>query len=82
MKVSEVQHNRNWIRAGDLLRVRPSRSGKHDGFAARFLYADEDRSPYYALLQLDTDGTPVAHRFVRPERVKRLAQSRHPKQGG
>lgn len=79
MKLTQVRHNRNFLRSGDILRVKPSRSGKHDGFAARFLYADEDKSPYYALLQLDTDGTPVAHRFVRPERVKRLAQSRHPK---
>lgn len=81
MKLTEVRHNRNFLRSGDILRVKPSRSGKHDGFAARFLYADEDRSPYYALLQLDEKGRPVAHRFVRPERVKRLAQSRHPKRG-
>lgn len=81
IRLTEVRHNRNWIRSGDLVRVRPSRGGKHDGFAAKFLYFGEDRSQYYALLQLDEKGRPVAHRFVRPERVKRLAQSRHPKRG-
>lgn len=79
MKLTEVRHNRNFLRTGDILRVKPSRSGKHDGFAARFLYADEDKSPFYALLQLDDKGRPVAHRFVRPERVKRLATTRHPR---
>lgn len=79
MKLFEVQHNRNWIRSGDICRVKPSRSGKHDGFAAKFLYADADRSPYYALLQLDEKGRPVAYRFVNPDRVRRLASTKHPR---
>lgn len=77
-RLTEVRHGRNFIRKGDLIRVRPSRDGKHDGFVARFLYAAEDRSPHYALQELDHGGKPVAFRFVRPERVKRLAMTKQP----
>jgi hypothetical protein len=76
--VTEVRHGRNFIRRDDLVRVRPSRAGKHDGFLARFLYADEDRGGlFYALVELD-HGKPVARRFMKPERVQRKATTRDP----
>ena len=75
VKVSEVRHGRNFIRSGDLIRVKPSRTGKHDGFVARFLNAEDG---IYALQQLDTGGRPMAFRFVRAERVRRLATTRSP----
>lgn len=75
----EVRHGRNYVRKGDLVRVGPSRSGKHDGFLAKFLYGGTDREgPFYALQALDSGGRPVAFRFIRPERVKRLAMTKQP----
>lgn len=77
-RLTEIRHGRNFIRAGDLVRARPSRDGKHDGFVARFLYAGHDKSPYYAVQELDAGGKPVAFRFLKPERVKRLAMTKQP----
>jgi hypothetical protein len=73
-QVTEVRHGRNFIRKGDLVRVKPSRSGKHDGFLARFCYAATDRGGlYYGLHELDSRGRYMAQRSIKPERVNRLA---------
>lgn len=85
MRLSEVRHGRNFIRSGDLVRVRPSRAEKHDGFLAKFLYADTDKGGmFYALLeyvQIDGRPEPCQYRFVKPDRVKRLATTGAEKQG-
>ena len=79
LKLTEIRHGRNYVRVGDLVKVRPSRDGKHDGFVARFLYADTDRGgTFYALQELDHGGRPVVFRFLKPERVKRLAMTKQP----
>lgn len=70
-RLSEVRHGRNWIRQGDLIRVRPSRSGRHDGFVAKFRYAEETS---YAVIELDHHGAFQKFRFVRPEMVRRIAK--------
>lgn len=75
MRISEVRHGRNFIRAGDLVRVKPSRSGKHDGFTAKFLYSNETGN--FALQELDYSGSHVAFRFIEACRIKRLATTRH-----
>lgn len=78
-RLSEVRHGRNFIRSGDLVKVRPSRDGKHDGFVARFLYGFSDKGgETYALQELDSGGKPVAFRFKRPEVVRRLAMTNQP----
>lgn len=74
MRLQEIRHGRNWIRHGDLVRVRPSRAGKHDGFVAKFQYAEVAPSKFYALSEIDSLGRVQCQRFVRPERVKRLAR--------
>lgn len=72
--LSEIRHGRNFIRAGDLVRVKPSRQGRHDGFLARFRFAREDRGGlYYELHELDSRGRYQACRSIRPERVRRVA---------
>lgn len=74
MPLTEVRHGRNFIRTGDLVRVKPARSGRHDGFVGKFKYADEDKGGlYYALQELSSGGRHVAFRFIKPERVRRLA---------
>src|SRR5579863_8580021 len=74
-RLSEVRHGRNFIRSGDLVRVKPSRSGHHDGFAARFLFSEEGaHGLFYALQELDEHGAVQRFRFVRPEMVRRLAR--------
>lgn len=79
MRLTEIRHGRNFIRTGDLIRVKPSRDGKHDGFLAKFLFAEEDGGgTFYALQELDTGGKPVAFRFTKPERVRRLAMTKQP----
>lgn len=78
-RLAEVRHGRNFIRSGDLVRVRPSRDGKHDGFVARFLYGYTDRGgEVYALQELDSGGKAVAFRFKKPEVVRRLAMTKQP----
>lgn len=74
---AEVRHGRNFIRRGDMVRVSPSRPGKHDGFVARFVYADEDRGGTYFMLQEVTTVKggrviPCGFRTLKPERVRRL----------
>jgi hypothetical protein len=66
----EVRHGRNFIRHGDLVRIRPSSPGQRDGFTALFKYADSDKGGlYYAVVQLPDRRW----RFVRPDRVRRKA---------
>jgi hypothetical protein len=78
-RLTEVRHGRNFIRHGDLVKARPSRAGKHDGFIARFLYADTDKGGlYYALQELDNGGKSVAFRFLKAVRIKRLATTKQP----
>lgn len=83
MQVTEVRHGRNFIRHNDVVRVLPSKPGKHDGFKALFRYADEDKGgQYYCLLRIESvQKKPVAcgFRFIPPARVKRKATTRDPR---
>lgn len=81
---TEVRHGRNYIRAGDRVKVRPSQDGKHDGFPAVFKYADEDAGgAYYCVLRLErikgAREVGCGFRFLRPERIKRTATTRDPR---
>lgn len=70
----EIQHTRNFLRAGDPVRV--ARSSHEAGFRGRFLYADTDRGGlFYEVAQLDSHGDVEALRSLRPERVTRKAVS-------
>lgn len=77
-KQCEVRHGRNFIRHGDLVRVRPSAPGRHDGYKARFQYAATDRGGlHYVLHELD-GGKYRCIRTVKPEAVVRTATTRDP----
>lgn len=79
MRFNEIRHGRNFIRTGDLIRVRPSREGRHDGFVAKFLYAEEDRGGmFYAAQEMDSGGKACGFRFLKPDRIKRLATTKQP----
>lgn len=74
---AEFRLGRNFVRKGDMVRVSPSRAGKHDGFVARFVYADNDRGGTYLMLQEVTTVKggrviPCGFRTLKPERVHRL----------
>lgn len=80
----EIRHGeRNFLRAGDRVRVRPSAPGKHDGFPAVFKYADEDKGGlYYCVMRIEhVSGRDVGagYRFLKPGRVKRKASTRDPR---
>lgn len=78
-----VQHGRNFIRANDLVKVGPSQPGRHDGFPALFKYAETDKGGlHYCLLALESSKgkfVPTGWRFMRPERVRRTASTKDPR---
>lgn len=78
-----VRHGRNFIRAGDLVRVAPSQPGKHDGFPAILKYAETDNGGlFYCLQALESAKgklIPTGFRFMRPERVRRTASTKDPR---
>ena len=85
-RVEEIRTGRNFVRAGDLIRVAPpagSPAGTH-GYPARFVYADEDKGGVYACvreLEKNEKGILVAcgFRFVAPlSRIERKASTSDP----
>lgn len=78
-----VQHGRNFIRANDLVKVGPSQPGRHDGFPALFKYAETDNGGlFYCLQALESAKgklIPTGFRFMRPERVRRTASTKDPR---
>ena len=84
-RTDELRLNRNWVRAGDLVRVAPplgSPPGSH-GFTARFQYAFEDRGGLVAcVLELEKNEkgvhVPCGFRFVVPTRLERKASTHDP----
>ena len=84
-RVEEIQHGRNFIRKGDLVRVAPpvdAEPGTH-GFKARFEYADEDQGGvFYCVIGQEKNEKGIlvgtGFRFVKPERVERKATTHDP----
>lgn len=70
----EIQHTRNFLRAGDPVRVR---GNSHEGgFRGRFYYVDgPDSARYYCIGQLDGDKVSQIRHIV-PERVTRKTPER------
>jgi len=63
-RVAEVQHTRNWLRAGDPVRCQPAQG---PSFRGVFLYAEAD---HYCIGE--KDGSKIrAIRFLRPAQVTR-----------
>jgi hypothetical protein len=76
-QLPEYRTGRNFIRIGDIVRVRP-RPGRRDGFEAkvRAILADERGE----VTEIEVFGGPAgrhAIRTLRPERIERLAQTCH-----
>lgn len=71
--VTEWRPGRNFVRLGDVVKVAPSKPGKHDGFTGRVtrMVADDGTVTEVTL------GTDRGVRTVRADRVHRVAQQRH-----
>jgi len=84
-RVTELRLGRNYVRTGDLVRVKPpegSPPGSH-GYPARFLFADQDRGGLYVVvvrLERNAKGVLVGSGFysVKPERIERKASTSDP----
>lgn len=75
VELTEWRRGRNFIRLNDLVRVTPSRRGKHDGGEARVLVmlADPgDSKP--SIIHVLREGR---HEYYRPERIERRQQTRN-----
>lgn len=77
MTINEYRTGRNYIRVGDIVKVAPSAPKKRDGFEARVIgiEADEDGNPVVLQLVGGCRGR-VQTRFIRPDRIARVAQVR------
>lgn len=74
--IEEYRVGRNFIRVGDVVRAKPSRPGKHDGFDSRVrrILADAEGHPTGVEVKDPRNG---AVRTLRPERIERKAQTRN-----
>ena len=75
-QVDAYRVGRNFIRVGDVVKVRPSRPGKHDGFRGkvRAIFQEGD-----AVTRVDVWGGAnggASLRSFTPDRLTRVAQSR------
>lgn len=76
-QLTEYRTGRNYIRIGDVVRVRP-RPGRRDGFEARVRSIRGDDAG--EVNEVEVFGGPAgrqAIRTFRPDRIERVAQSRH-----
>jgi hypothetical protein len=79
VKLTEDRTGRNFIRIGDIVRVRP-RAARRDGFEVKVRAVLPDESG--ELAEIEVFGGPGgchAIRTVRPERIERRAWTRHGK---
>lgn len=68
---------RNFIRVGDVVKVLPSSPGKSDGFEARVREIAVDEAGEVRHLEvIGGSRGKVAVRFIKPERIARVAQLR------
>ena len=79
-KISEYRRGRNFIRVGDVVRVRPD-PGRRNGFMAkvRAIFVDERTDE---IAQVEVFGGRAGRAMVRtfcPERIERVAQTRNGK---
>jgi hypothetical protein len=76
-RIEEIRVGRNFIRKGDRVHVKPSRSGRRDGFEGRFLYAEVADG---AIANVCVFGAPagrtLVQRFFPLDRIERKAQTR------
>lgn len=83
-QLTEYRTGRNFIRIGDVVRVRP-RPGRRDGFEARVRPIRADSAGEVS--EVEVFGGPAgrsAVRTFRPDRIERVAQTRNgePRSGG
>lgn len=78
MRATEVRVGRNFIRAGDTVRVRPSAPGRRDGYLARFQHAELDDAGNVRWVEV-VGGPRGRHatRSLRLDRIERVAQTKH-----
>ena len=82
MNVTEYRMGRNYVRVGDIVKVKPSAPKKRDGFEARVtaiaVEQDPDRAFGIRVIFQVVGGCRGRHhtRFVRPDRIQRVAQVR------
>lgn len=73
-RVSEVRVGRNFIREGDLVRVKPT-LGRHDGFDARFRYAEIEGDRTTVCVVGAPRGRAICTRFFPLDRIERRQQT-------
>lgn len=77
VSLTEYQVGRNYIRVGDIVRVRPSRPRRRDGFEAKVAAIRADEAGDVQEVDVHGDGSVNwATRTIRPERIERVAQVR------
>jgi hypothetical protein len=76
--VEEIRLGRNFVRAGDVVRVTASREGKRDGFRAIFRHAvlDDDGQVKHVEVYGAPGQRAKAFRTFTLDRIQRVAQSR------
>ncbi len=69
----------NYIRVGDIVKVKPSRPKKRDGFEGRVreIRTDDEGTVTELVIVGGPVGRATATRFMRPDRIKRVAQTRN-----
>lgn len=83
VKVQQYRTGRNFIRVGDTVKVLPT-AGKRNGFKAvvRGIRLDEGTRE---VAEIEVYGGPPGHamaRTFRPDRIQRVAQTRHARGAG
>ena len=77
LTVNEYRRGRNFIRVGDVVRVKSSK-GRRDGFEARVRLIRKDKRTG-EVAEVEVFGGRRGHAMVRtfvPERIERVAQTR------
>jgi hypothetical protein len=76
--VSEIPLGSRTVRAGDAVRVLPSRKGRRDGFVGTFREAKLDDAGNLVHVEVigGPIGRPVAFRALRPERIVAASAAR------
>jgi hypothetical protein len=73
--ISEYRVGRNFIRVGDAVKITPSAPRKRDGFVAEVKEIEIDEQGNPKAIHV-IGGKNGAFRAIRPERIKRVAQSK------
>ena len=82
MNVTEYRMGRNYVRVGDIVKVKPSAPKKRDGFEARvraITVKQDPAKPFGIQVVFEVVGGARGRcmiRNVRPDRIQRVAQVR------